>query len=924
MSAPRILPQENDALDKSLERLAHRLQTTDFSPESARRAALRAALYERRARALRRKRLMTSFRSTVAAAVALLVLVFAGLGIRWSIQHGIPAAQPSPTPPPGASATPAAETSNGNFHVAAEQCASGNDIELYRETAAAGPIRFTVAVECDPASAAALDPHGRPVLQGIRLTRAWETTAPLHGAYEVYEGYGENRYLTASGDFEAASRSTSTGLFPLPAAFTPDEAGWWRYYFYVAPAGAETPYTVVFSFRSLPAEDGYQLSDFSLRSVGTAPPPEPTASPQPTPEAHPLTPQMPPEDLLAYGNSPRWESLWVEGRFLIPTGGSAQETVFVQAALLSSGTGGVLLSASTENEGERPPELAPAVYISFDGQTERRMVLPGNTAIPPEERAAPPLHLIDPYGAWLFPPADIPATLHLQTAGEDTTAGRAAVIVETYTTSPDAPADLLLARYWLDAETGMMLRYQAFGQRSGSGETVLTGEWRADTVLYDLPLPQEMLPPQSPPASFLDSPLGATPAPDAVLYLVAHPLWEQVWMLGHLQEHLMITDSLGGVNFYTEAWLDRSSRQGRVVLGDDLEAPPQSMWVSDGDQIFRSDGPPSPAGTHSIHPLRTAGPFMRDIIPTLADLPEGVPAVKGWDTYLQRPAVILDWMRYGEQNPSARMWVDAQTGFVLRRQVLSPVDSSVNLDESAEGIAYGVSLPAYVTQTYNPQFDKGPAPSGFDPSDLPLTTQSVGPDSEPPRETFLVDLFAGGYYLGTVESGDAPLYGCVRSPLGDKLAFLYLSPTGRAALRWLDLRDASRTFAPRKDLVLDAPPAWSPDGERLIFTACDAASCGLYLLRPESGENALIAPLPAASFVEPLWGPDGNAAAVLIPAGEGLTLRVIRLSDGSAIYEGPFDAETWQPPADSPLTAWKVNFPRQGASNSCLQAPPSP
>ncbi len=282
----------------------------------------------------------------------------------------------------------------------------------------------------------------------------------------------------------------------------------------------------------LPAAAGSTPAPTETSSPAPASPTPDLPAPQPTstskteeateiPWNHPLTLQTPPEDILVYGVTAPQKDTWVEGRLLVPTGGGAPDlTVFLQAVLRPSGTGRVLLSETVEDAGPtRPATLPPAELRYTEGGALRRMALPSGEMLPADNVDFPPLYSLPPVGPWIFPPETHPASAHLETLGTEHLAGRDALIVQVSASDMTTPRPVLLSKYWVDADTGLILRLQFFGQRSGSGESVLVGEWIADTFRDDAPLSEDLLSPASPPADFLVSPLGEHPSPDIA------PLW---------------------------------------------------------------------------------------------------------------------------------------------------------------------------------------------------------------------------------------------------------------------------------------------------------------------------------------------------------------------------------------------------------------
>ncbi len=183
------------------------------------------------------------------------------------------------------------------------------------------------------------------------------------------------------------------------------------------------------------------------------------------------------------------------------------------------------------------------------------------------------------------------------------------------------------------------------------------------------------------------------------------------------------------------------------------------------------------------------------------------------------------------------------------------------------------------------------------------------------------DLSAGGYLLGRVNFGGVPggaWNTCTDQ--GDKLAFLYHVYYGdtnvESRLRWFNLRDVSQVYEPVPDKQVHSTPAWSPNGETLAFFACeeDQKNCGLYLLTAETNTTRLLT--SAGHSMWPLlWKPDNSQIAFVDTQTPVHTLYVLDATSGEILEESLFDADLWQPPAESLLNDWGVNFPREYIGN---------
>ncbi len=233
-----------------------------------------------------------------------------------------------------------------------------------------------------------------------------------------------------------------------------------------------------------------------------------------------------------------------------------------------------------------------------------------------------------------------------------------------------------------------------------------------------------------------------------------------------------------------------------------------------------------------------------------------------------------------------------------------------------------------VFEGYTPPEPYGtPAPPGFDPSGNTLTHHSVPGDSFDNPSFWYGDLYADGYLLGRVDFGSAPGGNfCDRSPDGSKLAFVHSTVDSAGSvtamrLTWLDLRDLKAVHQPAPKLTNIGSLAWSPAQEALAVFGCQAGqqACGLYRLDPGTGRLRLL--LPGVYTAWPLlWKGDGSQVAFVDHLKQGNVLYVVDFNTGAVIYQGVFNVDTWQAPADSPTQQWGVSFPRSMYGSRCFES----
>lgn len=86
------------------------------------------------------------------------------------------------------------------------------------------------------------------------------------------------------------------------------------------------------------------------------------------------------------------------------------------------------------------------------------------------------------------------------------------------------------------------------------------------------------------------------------------------------------------------------------------------------------------------------------------------------------------------------------------------------------------------------------------------------------------------------------------------------------------------------DDYADSDPAWSPDGERILFVRAEwGADAGLFVAAADGGEAVPFADAPGAELA-PAWSPDGSAVAYYHrpPGSDGVTELRISPSDGTS------------------------------------------
>lgn len=341
-----------------------------------------------------------------------------------------------------------------------------------------------------------------------------------------------------------------------------------------------------------------------------------------------------------------------------------------------------------------------------------------------------------------------------------------------------------------------------------------------------------------------------------------------------------------------------------------------------------------------------------------------------------------------DQRYSFLLTVDAQTGVVLRlRQYIDAHGRSTLVQDTvASQIAFDVDfnqpglfdplvtgllnhtsdyrghsyteLPEYVPAASalgHEQLPKVSPPPGYDPSGdwltFQYTTDNNRTDNPAQADSTLekVDLFAGKYFLRSLQFPQIYAMVCDRSPDGSTIAYLtneysssgFSLDFGTAA--WLDLRQPDEVHTPAAKLGV-SDLTFSPNGRYLALAGYDAQSgdMGIYLLDMDNGKlEQLQTAVNAWSLV---WSPDGKYLAFIgtinpqDQAGEGkMAAVVVDVSSKKITYHAeipdeqayvalftlPVTQRDW-PPADWPVSEWGIRFPvYRGMLGNCPN-PPNP
>ena len=326
-----------------------------------------------------------------------------------------------------------------------------------------------------------------------------------------------------------------------------------------------------------------------------------------------------------------------------------------------------------------------------------------------------------------------------------------------------------------------------------------------------------------------------------------------------------------------------------------------------------------------------------------------------------REAVAFDWIN-PEGQREARLWLDSQTGIILRAQNFGGSDYQTLIDDSMltslaferseppPGLITGARLGEIPPVSNDPSFSALPptptpaaapvdrpsppvdtAPAGFNPTGSYLTfhfTRDPGvANATTDTAAQPAELVADGYSLGRTQFGLPWTLRCDRSPDGQRLAFNTASDGATPAddsVRWFNLSKPHSIYQPLPNLEA-VSFAFSPDSRRLAVAGQGNvySESGVYLVDIGTGESQLLLAVDQARSLA--WSPDGEFLALIgVPEGQDTaSVLVLHVRTGQFAYQGPPGAID-QAPADSPIAAWGIPFPvDMGGMDDCAAPPGS-
>ena len=494
----------------------------------------------------------------------------------------------------------------------------------------------------------------------------------------------------------------------------------------------------------------------------------------------------------------------------------------------------------------------------------------------------------------------------------------------------------------------------------------------ARPVVIELTAPKDLPPPKT--VVQLAQPLAALTvdsSPDEIRNLMnqSHSKWQSLWL-----DSLYFNYGIQGLpgrpqTTRVQAWLSQPDLSLTIT------------WNSGEDNTItemKRDGlvyTLSPSGKFQARHADTPGlrftPLALEMITAgnseIFNQP-GQMQILGEDTVAGRQTVVVDWSTNGRGvwPDQYRIWVDSQTGMVLRYQffanpisdallgevIIVHLDLNVNFPEPDLFSPWRLPDRVFVSDYRGSQIDASvlpmpkatlsdeprnqvllPPPPGFDPAASWLKFQ-YNPEGQPHNQTSTVGVFADQYYLGDVHLTDPWSIFCTRSPDGSKVAYSF-NPYGGPLIGsgWFTLEAPMQvmtgTIGQRYGEF-----AFSQDSRQLAFWGRDQITSTGKLSVIDLGTGQVKNLLDVENATSLVWSQDGtqialvsgtdnwlSASAQVVDAGSGDLLYSVDIKPGSTW--NPDQREPDWPAPDWPARDWGVAFPYLQQGLSACNKPPT-
>ena len=357
-------------------------------------------------------------------------------------------------------------------------------------------------------------------------------------------------------------------------------------------------------------------------------------------------------------------------------------------------------------------------------------------------------------------------------------------------------------------------------------------------------------------------PLQPTPLPpvgidlnssvDAVRIAISQPTWKTLWVEAEIDYAPFSADSnQPDQRLFSQAWLEKDGR-GLILSTDfvrtqsnfNLDFSVSSVALLNGGNLVKYDHSsnqvtttPVPGTSDILSPLAGVSPALDLVYPGFLYILSSEPRPLRMETVLGRPAVVADW-------GNSRLWVDAQTGLLLRAERYSGQVGASPLEAVLFMRQVLIDLPlddAVFNPAHLNELSFQPAPSMAQPAVTPTPFAESSPQ--------------GWVYFQA--GGQAPFEWKV-----------YRLPAGC-------LIDGSTCPDPQQ---LPGNPNlqitglyWAPDGSLAVYS--DTNNNQIVGYDPQTRQFPRLLP----GFFQPqlIWSPDGSQIAALMEGAETYDMRMV-------------------------------------------------
>ena len=184
------------------------------------------------------------------------------------------------------------------------------------------------------------------------------------------------------------------------------------------------------------------------------------------------------------------------------------------------------------------------------------------------------------------------------------------------------------------------------------------------------------VPPTSQPTAAPQGAIDLSSSVDAVRIAISQPSWKTLWVEAEIDYAPFTTDNnQPDKRLFSQAWLEKNGR-GLVLSTDfirnsfdfNLDFGVNSVALLNGGNLVKYDHTtnqvattPVPGTAEMLGPLAGVSPALDLVYPGFLYILSSEPRPLRMETTLGRPALVADW-------GNSRLWVDSQTGLLLRAE----------------------------------------------------------------------------------------------------------------------------------------------------------------------------------------------------------------------------------------------------------------